>query len=315
MKWQLEWKQLQQKDQETLSRNVLTLSLKLVPTIEFQEKLGDVWIDIGYVTSQAGESPIIPSKRTVVLRKSNSYQYDLMSEESAISVKSFKRKITVDVEITVIKNTLDIIEEVNVPSCTELHDFSTLLAFNEKESKEKYYDVTLALTCREDDNKTQVKFYAHRAILATRSPVFAKMFSHDVQESVTNTIELSDIEPEVLKELLTYIYTSESPNIKTHAASLLYHAQKYQLVHLKALCERCLSYDLQIDNAARIFLLADAYEAKQLKRNAMLFINEHRDKVPLTKEWEEVKKSAELLNYLFCKGVSTSCENRKLECL
>ena len=235
-----------------------------------------------------------------MLRKYNSYQCDLISGKSTIRLDEVQSEVTADVEIFLVKNTFDVIEEVNVPTCTILHDFSMLLTFDKKESKEKHCDMTLVVAHEEGDSPTQVKFYAHTAILATRSPVFAKMFSHDMQESVTNTIKLSDIEPEVLKELLTYIYTSESPNIKTHAASLLYHAQKYQLDHLKPLCEQRLSYDLQIDNAARILLLADACEAKQLKRNAILFISEHGDQVPLTKEWEDVNKSTELLNDLFC---------------
>ena len=274
-----------------------------------------MWIDPGNITLDVDGSkrtPIISSTRPVVLNKSNSYQCNLLSGESAIKLDSFQEEITIDVEIVLVNNTFDVIEEVSVPACTALHDFGTLLAFD-KESIEKPCDVTFTVTYKEGDNPTQVNLYAHKAILAARSPVFTKMFSHDTQESITNTIKLSDIEPEVLKELLTYIYTNESPNIRTHAASLLIHAQKYQLDHLKALCERRLmiSYDLQIDNAARILLLANDHEAKQLKRNAMLFINEHRDEVPLTKEWEGVKESAELLNYLFCIGVEPAAKRRK----
>ena len=41
----------------------------------------------------------------------------------------------------------------------------------------------------------------------------------------------------MLKEFLTYLYTNECPNIKSHAVSLLYHAEKYELGHLKALRE------------------------------------------------------------------------------
>lgn len=71
---------------------------------------------------------------------------------------------------------------------------------------------------------------------------------HNMQESVANTVNLPDIDPDVLKELLIYIYTTESPNIKKHASSLLYQAEKYQLEHLKIFCERRLSFDLQVDN-------------------------------------------------------------------
>ena len=181
--------------------------------------------------------------------------------------------------------------------------------FSEEQSIEKFCDViltarvpqsrsTLVNSQEGTDSPAHVKFFAHKAILAVRSPVFEKMFLHNMQESMTNTVNLPDVEPAILKELLTYIYTSESPNIKEHAISLLYQAEKYQLDHLKALCERCLSYSLRVDNVARMLILADACNAEQLKRNAFLYISEHGDKVKLTEDWEDVKKDAKLMDNL-----------------
>ena len=96
----------------------------------------------------------------------------------------------------------------------------------------------------------------------------------------------ADIEADVLKELLTYIYTGECPNIKAHAPSLLCVAEKYdlQLSRLKTLCEKRLSYNLQVDNAARFLVLADTYNAEQLKRNALLFIKKQRNGKKLKKD-------------------------------
>ena len=158
----------------------------------------------------------------------------------------------------------------------------------------------LTTTEQQEDETTpkQVDVYAHKAILTARSPVFVKMLSHDMKESATNTIELPDIESAVLKELLTYVYTNDCPNIKSYGASLLYSAEKYELVHLKALCERQLSYDLRIKNAAKILLLADTCSVSQLKRNILLFIGKHGGQVLATKGWEDVKKNAELLQDL-----------------
>ena len=76
---------------------------------------------------------------------------------------------------------------------------------------------------------------------------------------------------------------------------------------MKALCEERLSYDLQVDNAARILLLADACKAKRLKRNALLYVNEHGDEVEHTKEWEDVQKSNDILRDL----VSTMYQSAK----
>ena len=120
------------------------------------------------------------------------------------------------------------------------------------------------------------------------------------QESVANTVSLPDIDADVLKELLIYMYTTESPNIKKHASSLLYQAEKYQLEHLKILCELRLSYDrhLEVDNAARVLILTDVCNAEKMKQNALLYISEHGEEVKQTEDWNDVKKNADLMDNL-----------------
>lgn len=50
-------------------------------------------------------------------------------------------------------------------------------------------------------------FKAHKAILAARSPVFAAMFEHAMEESRANRVEITDVEPDTLAEVLRFIYT------------------------------------------------------------------------------------------------------------
>ena len=313
MKWQLylKWKREQN---YSLGMNYQHLHVRLVPCVkmvpdpDIKEKLGDVWILPGYITLHVDgqrRQMLTPSKpdSVIILRRGHQFKSDLTSlDELAITVNlaNCEREITIEVEIFLVKNSLSIIEPVKVPPCDILQTFGNLLAQNEEESKEKYCDVQLTTSTeqQEDETPKQVNFYAHKAILTARSPVFAKMLLHDMKESATNTIELPDIEPAVLKELLTYIYTNDCPNIKSYAASLLCSAEKYELVHLKALCEQRLSYDLQIENAAKTLLLADTYNASQLKRNTLLFIGKYGGQVLATKEWDDVKPNAALLQEL-----------------
>ena len=325
MKWglQLTWNE----KSETINNQwgeflLLTLSAKLVPHPDFKEKLGDVWIIPGNITLCINDDPTrtrikpVPLKEPLVLRKSNSYQATLSSDQSPIGIPLEEVKnwhqITIEVEIILVKHTLNIIEPVSVPPCPVSQDFRALLAFNEEESKRKFCNVKLTITPTQQIESDGIStFYVHRAVLATRSEVFAKMFSHNMLESATNTIELSDIDSDVLKELLTYIYTGECPRIEEFAESLIYHAEKYELDHLKALCEEQLSYDLQVDNAARILLLADACKAEQLKRNTLLYVNEHGDEVEHTKEWEDVQKSNDLLRDLVSTMYKSAAEVKK----
>ena len=63
------------------------LSLKLVPSVEFREKLDDVWIDPRNVAlhhSAEVRKTTIPSNGSDMLRKYNSYQCDLILGKSAI---------------------------------------------------------------------------------------------------------------------------------------------------------------------------------------------------------------------------------------
>ena len=139
------------------------------------------------------------------------------------------------------------------------------------------------------------EFQAHKIILSGRSPVFAQMFEHDMREKSTNKVEIEDIEPNTLKELISYIYTGKTPMLLSAidewnytgylteeypdeeiseptvsalevAKNLLYAADKYQIDGLVDVCEECLHYIMCADNAVEILLFADRHNkaTKQL---------------------------------------------------
>ena len=203
--------------------------------------------------------------------------------------------VSATVKLVMLKCTLNIINEVKVPPLALGNELGGLLIFDTGEKKNKFTDVTFNIT---NESMLTSTFFAHKAVLAARSPVFAKMFEHDLQESATNSVTLSDINPKVFTELLTYIYTGKAPHIQTLANSLLNAAEKYQLGRLKAMCEQQMSYGLEVENAAETLVLAHTYGADQLKKNALMYIVKHRDKVRETKDWEKVHNMCELLEDL-----------------
>ena len=87
-----------------------------------------------------------------------------------------------------------------VPENTPQVNFSSLLDAG-------HFDVTLVAGEKE--------FRAHKLILSGRSPVFTQMFEHEMKEKSTNTVEIDDIEPEILEEMITYIYTGHTPLLNT----------------------------------------------------------------------------------------------------
>jgi speckle-type POZ protein len=54
-----------------------------------------------------------------------------------------------------------------------------------------------------------VHLSAHRCILSARSPVFHAMLKNEMTERVTGTISIDDVDPQVMQECLTFMYTDE----------------------------------------------------------------------------------------------------------
>lgn len=117
------------------------------------------------------------------------------------------------------------------------------------------------------------EYQAHKAVLAARSPVFAAMFEHEMEERKHNRVEITDVDADVLREMLRFIYTGKSNNLEKMADDLLAAADKYALERLKVMCEEALCSGLSVDNAAEVLILADLHSADQLKAQAIDFIN------------------------------------------
>lgn len=106
---------------------------------------------------------------------------------------------------------------LQVPECRLPDDLGSLF------ENQKFSDVTLAVENRE--------FQAHKSILAARSPVFAAMFEHEMEERKHNRVEITDVDHEVLREMLRFIYTGKASNLEKMADDLLAAADKVCLPH------------------------------------------------------------------------------------
>lgn len=158
------------------------------------------------------------------------------------------------------------------------------------------------LTAQATSKETVIlrQFEAHKAILAARSPVFAAMFEHCMEESRANRVEITDMEPDTLAEVLRYMYTGQVVGLDKLAHELLAAADKYQLERLKSMCEESLVESLSVENSCGILGLADMHNAEQLKSHALDFIMLHAHDVCETEGYEElVHHRPRLLNECF----------------
>ena len=147
---------------------------------------------------------------------------------------------------------------VSVPECDMSTHFGSLLSSGESS------DVTLVIGRKE--------LKAHKFVLSTRSPVFKTMFQVDMKEKLTNRVKIEDVELPVFQEMLTFMYTGKSPNLKSMTSELLFAADKYQLDRLKLMCEEELCSKLNATNASQTLELADRHNATQLKEFCRDFI-------------------------------------------
>ncbi|RXG73023.1 Protein roadkill [Armadillidium vulgare] len=191
-------------------------------------------------------------------------------------------KLTLYCEVSVVADSINISGQSNavqfkVPDCRLSDDLGVLF------ESQKFSDVTLAVGGRE--------FQAHKAILAARSPVFAAMFAHEMEERKHNRVEIQDVDHEVLREMLRFIYTAKASNLEKMADDLLAAADKYALERLKVMCEEALCINLNTENSAEVLILADLHSADQLKAQAIEYINTHATDVMETVGWKSMIQS------------------------
>lgn len=163
----------------------------------------------------------------------------------------------------------------DVPTSRLSDDLRQLL-----ESK-KFYDVTLIVERRE--------FLAHKAVLAARSPVFEAMFTHNMEEKKNNRVVITDIDEEVLEEMLRFIYTGRISNMideKGKTGDLIAAADKYNLEILKIMCEKQLCKKMCVENASEMLILADVLSAQHLKSCAIDFIKQNAINIIETLGWK-----------------------------
>ena len=103
-------------------------------------------------------------------------------------------------------------------------------------------------------------FDCHKMILSARSPVFSRMLQSEMKEKASGVVDLTDTRPEVVKELLKFIYSGTCYNDKEEepepgvdiVCELLEAADKYELEHLKKMCEYTLSSSLTSENSIQV---------------------------------------------------------------
>ncbi|XP_020264323.1 BTB/POZ domain-containing protein At1g55760 [Asparagus officinalis] len=114
---------------------------------------------------------------------------------------------------------------------------------------------------------------AHRAVLATRSPVFRSMFSHDLKEKSLSTVHISDMSFDACRAFLNYIYGDfQAKEFLAHRLALLSAADKYSIDDLKEACHDSLSEDIDAKNVLERLQTAHLYGLSKLKSGCLRYL-------------------------------------------
>nr|CAB3480422.1 unnamed protein product [Digitaria exilis] len=124
-------------------------------------------------------------------------------------------------------------------------------------------------------------FSAHAIILAMRSSVFKALFYGPLREKREQHITIQDIQADVFRALLHFIYTdSMIPSMadldRDERRGLIQHllvaADRYDVQGLKATCEKALCENLDVQTVASMLALADQHNCFKLKSACIDFI-------------------------------------------
>ncbi|XP_053596744.1 speckle-type POZ protein-like [Microplitis demolitor] len=138
------------------------------------------------------------------------------------------------------------------------------------------------------------KFHAHKTILSARSPVLASVL-HRMQESNNNILMISDVAPEIFREMLRFIYTDKVDDLDSKAVSLLQVADRFKLQTLKISCEESLRKSLINANAIKLLMLADQCHANLLMESVVNYIVINIDSVMKTEDYKTLENSKPLM--------------------
>ncbi|KAF7027575.1 hypothetical protein CFC21_039606 [Triticum aestivum] len=118
-------------------------------------------------------------------------------------------------------------------------------------------------------------FPAHRSVLEAASPVFKA----DLENNATGEVRVDDMDAEVFKTLLQFMYTSALPDRNqleadvATAERLLVAADRYGLEKIKVVCEETLCPHVDMGSVAAMLALAERHGCALLKEASIKFLS------------------------------------------
>lgn len=118
-------------------------------------------------------------------------------------------------------------------------------------------------------------FKVHKAILAVNSPIFAAMFSHNMDESV---MEIKNFLSETVKEFLAFVYLRQIPKKCFNALELYAMSEEYQNKQLSQIIQWFIVLEINAENASEMVKLGALLNNNIIKEAAFQQIEKNFNK-------------------------------------
>lgn len=134
---------------------------------------------------------------------------------------------------------------------------------------ERFSDVVIQ--CKDKE------FPAHRVVISSKSDVFATMFNSPMKESKEGRLIIEDAEPDVVEQMLNFIYTGEADFNKL-ASELFLIADKYCIRDMKEISENILVQKVDENNFLDLYPVGKLLSStKMIDRCYEIFKRKRKD--------------------------------------
>lgn len=153
------------------------------------------------------------------------------------------------------------------------------------------------------------KFSAHREILSAHSLYFKSFFEGNWKEKSENKVKIDDVQPNIFKHLLDYIYFADIDcKVVDDWLKIIVAADKYLINSLYKLSEDCLCYALDAENFSDVFTVADLVNSKKLKTKCVVYLARNKEDILKTKGYKNLVKTREDLATELLSHVMSGCD-------
>ncbi|XP_066883380.1 kelch-like protein 30 isoform X3 [Kogia breviceps] len=149
-------------------------------------------------------------------------------------------------------------------------------------SQPKLADVTLLVGGRE--------LPCHRGLLALSSPYFHAMFAGDFAESFSARVELRDMEPAVVAQLVDFVYTGRLTITQGNVEALTRTAARLHFPAVQKVCGRYLQQQLDATNCLGICEFGERQGLLGVAAKAWAFLRENFEAVAQEEEFLQLSQ-------------------------